>query len=139
MRVRKCFSFLFIFLLLQLCGMLAWSQTPAAPVSGNLHGQVTDPSGAAIPKASVVLTPAAASSTPIKAQANGQGQYEFKGLAAGQYTLNVIADGFSVYENDNVNITNQPLLLNVAMAIAVEQQKIQVSDTAPTVDVNPSD
>src|SRR6202453_1247531 len=139
MRVRKCFSFLFIFLLLQLCGMLAWSQTPAAPVSGNLHGQVTDPSGAAIPKASVVLTPAAASSTPIKTQANGQGLYELKGLPAGQYTLNVIADAFSVYENDNVVVTtNQALLLNVVMAIEVEQQKIQVSDTAPTVEVNPA-
>jgi len=139
MNVRKCFNFLFVFLLLQLCGVLAWSQTPAAPVSGNLHGQVTDPSGAAIPNAGVVLTPAAASSTPIKAQANGQGLYEFKGLPAGQYTLNVIADGFSVYENDNVVITtNQALLLNVVMAIEVEQQKIQVSDTAPTVDVNPA-
>jgi len=52
--------------------------------------------------------------------------------------LNVIAQGFAVYENDNVVIANQPLLLNVAMAIEVEQQKIQVSDTAPTVDVNPS-
>jgi hypothetical protein len=138
MILRKCICLIFGLLLY---ASLAVSQTPA-PVppatSGALRGQVTDPSGAAIPNASVVLTPAAASSTPIKAQANGQGQYEFKGLVAGQYTLNVIADGFSVYENDNVNITNQPLLLNVAMAIAVEEQKIQVSDTAPTVDVNPA-
>ncbi len=35
-------------------------------------------------------------------------------------------------------IADQPLRLNVAMAIEVETQKIQVSDTAPTVDVNPS-
>jgi hypothetical protein len=49
-----------------------------------------------------------------------------------------VAQGFSVYENDNVVITtDQPLRLNVTMAIEVEQQKIQVSDTAPTVDVNP--
>jgi hypothetical protein len=115
--------------------MVARGQT----ASGSLRGQVSDPSGAAIPNASVVLTPAAAGSTPIKAQANGQGQYEFRGLAPGQYTLNAVAQGFSVYENDNVVISaNQSLVLNVPMTIEVEQQKIQVEDTAPTVDVNPS-
>jgi hypothetical protein len=115
------------------------TQTAAAPAgSGALRGQVTDPSGAAIANASVVLTPAAVSSAPIAAQTNGQGMYEFKGLAAGQYTLTVVAQGFAVYENGNVVIaTDQPLRLNVAMAIEVEQQKVQVSDTAPTVDVNP--
>ena len=56
-----------------------------------------------------------------------------------QYTLNVIAEDSRVYENDSVVITAvKPLRLNVAMAIAVEEQKIQVSDTAPTVDVNPA-
>ncbi|MFY9791641.1 MAG: carboxypeptidase regulatory-like domain-containing protein, partial [Candidatus Sulfotelmatobacter sp.] len=61
------------------------------------------------------------------------------GLAPGQYTLNAFAQGFSVYENDNVVIpANQSLVLNVPMTIEVEQQKIQVEDTAPTVDVNPS-
>ena len=52
--------------------------------------------------------------------------------------MNVIAPGFSVYENDNVVIGAGPaMLLNVPMAIEVEEQKIQVSDTSPTVDVNP--
>ena len=102
MKLRKYLYLLFAFsfLLLIVLSSIAVAQTAA----GALRGQVSDPSGAAIPSASVVLTPAAASSTPIKAQANGQGQYEFKGLAPGQYTLNVIAQGFSVYENDNVVI-----------------------------------
>ncbi|MFY9947456.1 MAG: carboxypeptidase regulatory-like domain-containing protein, partial [Candidatus Sulfotelmatobacter sp.] len=135
MKVRQYLYFTLIFSLLQLCATVA----PAQTASGTLHGQVSDPSGAAIPNASVVLTPAAAGSAPIKAQANGQGQYEFKGLTPGQYTLNAFAQGFSVYENDNVVIpANQSLVLNVPMTIEVEQQKIQVEDTAPTVDVNPS-
>ena len=140
MKLEKCFCFILLVSLSLACAPLAVPQTPAAqPASGNLHGQVSDPSGAAIPNASVVLTPAAAGSAPIKTQANGQGQYEFKALPPGQYTLNVIAQGFSVYENDNVVISAGPAqLLNVAMAIEVEQQKIQVSDTAPTVDVNPA-
>ena len=107
--------------------------------SGVLRGQVVDPSGAAIANANVVLTPGAASSKPIPTQSNGQGQYEFKGLYTGTYTLTIVATGFSVYENDNVVIAgDQPQRLNVSMDIEVEQQKIQVSDTAPTVDVNPA-
>jgi len=143
MTVRKYFCFILIFVLLQVCATLAVAQAPAQTTppatAGILRGQVTDPSGAAIASANVVLVPAAAPSTPIKTQTNGQGLYELNGLAAGQYTLNVIAEGFSLYENDNVVIAaGQQLRLNVPMAIEVEQMKIQVSDTAPTVDVNPS-
>jgi hypothetical protein len=129
-----------ILLSLQLCATRAIAQTAASPAaSGTLRGQVTDPSGAAIANVSVIMTPAATSSTPIKAKTDGQGMYEFKGLAPGQYSLTVVAEGFALYENDNVVLAGaQPLRLNVAMTIQVEEQKIQVSDTAPTVDVNPA-
>jgi hypothetical protein len=122
------------FLIVFLCGLAlstSWAQTP-----GSLHGQVVDPSGAAITGATVVMTPAAGS--PIAVQSNAQGGYEFKSLPAGKYSLTVVAQGFSLYENDNVVIADQLLRLNVAMAIEVEAQKVQVSDTAPTVDVNPA-
>jgi len=132
-----CFA---VFVLLSQCATLSVSQTAAAPAtSGALRGQVTDPSGAAIAKATVIMTPAATSSTPIKTQSDGQGNYEFKALAPSQYSLTVVADGFSLYENDNVNIAaGQALRLNVPMNIQVEEQKINVSDSVPTVDVNPA-
>ncbi|MEY2394149.1 MAG: hypothetical protein QOF94_494, partial [Acidobacteriaceae bacterium] len=140
MSVRTYFCLVFLVLCVQLCATLAMSQAAAgAPTTGSLRGQVTDPSGAAIANANVVLMPAAAPSAPIKAQTDGQGQYEFNGVPAGQYTLNVIAQGFALYENDNVVIAaNQPLRLNLAMTIEVEQEKVQVSDTTPTLDVNPA-
>ncbi len=134
-------------LLLQLPVTLAAAQAAPAPAPATalaqtaasaLRGQVTDPSGAAIANADVVLLPAANPSATIKAKSNGQGLYEFTNLAPGQYTLNAIAAGFSVYENDNVVIAAQPMRLNIAMAIEVEREKIQVSGDAPTVDVNPA-
>jgi carboxypeptidase family protein len=82
------------------------------------------------------MTPATGS--PIVVQSNAQGAYEFKTLTPGKYTLTVSALGFTLFENDNVMIADQPLRLNVAMAIAVAEEKVQVSDTAPTVDVNPT-
>src|SRR5208337_4331943 len=119
MKVRTCFLFALVCL-----SMNSWpafaqgnpAQTASAQATtpqttnGSLHGQVTDPSGAAIAHANVVLVPSSTSAAPIKTQADGQGQYEFNSLAAGQYTLNVVAPGFSVYENGNVSITpGQPL------------------------------
>src|SRR5882762_9185202 len=102
-----------------------------------LRGQVTDPSGAAITNANVVITPVAGS--PVTTQTNAQGIYEFKGLAPGKYTLNVIAQGFTAYENDSVVITQGGAqTLNVSLTIEVEEQKVQVSDSTPTVDVNPA-
>src|SRR6202167_1915357 len=139
MKVRNCVYLALMVLSLPWCATLALSQT-AAPqaASGTLRGQVTDPSGAAIANASVIMTPAAISSSPIKTQTDGQGAYEFKGLAPGQYSLTVVAQGFALYENDNVvMIVTAPLRLNVAMNIEVEEQKVQVSDSAPTIDVNP--
>ena len=108
------------------------AQTPA----GSLRGQVTDPSGAAIPNATVVMTPATGS--PLTVPSSAQGYYEFKSLPSGKYILTVVAQGFNLYENDSVVIADQPLRLNVAMVIAVEEQKVQVSDTAPTIDVAPT-
>ena len=128
-----------LLLLLPLSLNAAPAQTAAGTAqtgSGTLRGQVTDPSGAAITGATVVMTPSAGS--PVTMQTNAQGVYEFKSLAPGKYSLTVVAQGFTLYENDNVAIADQPLRLNVAMAIEVAAQKVQVSDTAPTVDVNPA-
>ena len=121
--------FLFLFFL-RVSSLVA--QTP----SGALRGTVVDPSNAAIANASVVMTPATGS--PIVAPTNATGAYEFKSLAPGKYALTVSAQGFTLFENDNVVFTDQPLRLNVSMTIEVETQKVNVSDTAPTVDVNPS-
>jgi len=107
-----------------------------ADSSGALRGQVTDPSGAAISGASVIMTPATGS--PIVVQSNGQGMYEFKSLPAGKYTLTVAARGFTLYENNNVVVADQGMRLNVSMVIEVETQKVQVSENTPTVDVNPT-
>src|SRR6202049_1145346 len=128
-RYARCFVAVFLL-------FLSVSAVVAQSASGSLRGQVADPSGAAISGASVILTPATGS--PMVVQSNDQGMYEFKNLPAGKYILTVAAQGFTLYENDNVTIADQPLRLSVSMAIEVEQQKVQVSDTTPTIDVNPS-
>jgi Carboxypeptidase regulatory-like domain len=129
MKVEKC-----IWVIAIVVGCFAFVHAQAGGAA--LRGQVADPSGAAIPGASVIMTPA--NGPPIVTQSNGQGTYEFKNLAPGKYTLTVSASGFTLYENDNVTVADQPLRLNVSLNIEVETQKVQVSENAPTVDVNPT-
>ena len=138
MKLAK-YKAIFHTLFLVLVWVLVWAALASAqtPSAGALRGQVTDPSGAVISGANVILTPSTVGS-PIVVQSNAQGQYEFKTVPAGKYMLTVAAGGFTSYENDNVVIADQPLRLNVTMAIEVQTQQVQVSDTAPTIDVNPA-
>jgi len=117
--------------------LLTASLTAAQTGVGGLQGQVTDPSGAAIAKASVVLTPP--TGAPINATTSAQGYYEFKSLPPGTYVLNVLADGFNTFEKDDVVITaDQTTKQNVSLTIAVAETKVQVTDSGATVDVNPA-
>src|SRR4051812_13424296 len=131
MKVEYYLRSAFMIIVLLMCGYPSFAQN----AGGALHGQVTDPSGAAISGASIIMTPPGGA--PIVVQSNGQGMYDFKTLPAGKYTLTVSAPGFTLFENENVVVGDQALRLNVEMTIEVETQKVQVSDNAPTVDVNP--
>src|ERR1700678_225573 len=131
MKISKFISVAIMLASALLPSSLLFAQAPL----GGLHGQVTDQSGAVVTQADVALTPA--TGTPVSTKTDAQGMYEFKGLAPGEYTLDVVAPGFTLFENTKVEIATQALRLNVSLAIEVQTQKVQVTDTAPTVDVNP--
>ena len=109
----------------------------AQNAAGSLHGTVTDPSGAAVGGAAVIaLTPDGQAKT---ATTNRTGAYEITGLAPGKYTVTVSAPGFSDFAQDDLNIaagTSQ--LLNIPLSIAVEKEKVNVTDEGTNVDTNPS-
>src|SRR5215469_5376214 len=65
---------------------------PAQSPAGRLHGQITDPSGAVIPGASISLKNSSGLSIPAKS--DGVGNYDIKNLAPGKYTVSVSAKGF---------------------------------------------
>jgi hypothetical protein len=111
-------------------------QAPTATGTGTLRGQVTDPSGAAVVSATVlVTTPSGAATT---ATTNRDGVFEVTGLAPGKYGVKVIAPGFTTYENPGIDIAaGPPQKLNIAMSIEVQEQKVEVTDTTTKVDVNP--
>jgi len=104
---------------------------------GAIHGQVLDPSGGAVTGASIVFT--TPTGDTLAETTNQQGIFDRKGLAPGKYTVQVIAKGFAIYKNDDVEIAaGQIQQLNVKLEIEEQQEKVVVSDEAPTVDVAPA-
>jgi hypothetical protein len=105
--------------------------------SGTLRGLVTDPSGAVVPQATVTVTSSTGQTST--AVTNRQGVYELKGLAAGKYTVVVAAKGFAQREQQDVAIAaDQMRQLDLALDIAVEEQKVEVQEQAVNVNVDPS-
>jgi carboxypeptidase family protein len=126
-------TFLALFLLLA-AGFPARSFAQSA--AGTLRGTVTDPSGGAVPGASVVVT--AAGGEIVTVTTNRDGTYEVKNLAPGTYDVQVLAKGFAIFESKQVTITaNQIQKLDVPLAIEEQQQKVVVEGESPAVDVNP--
>ncbi|MEQ1947961.1 MAG: carboxypeptidase regulatory-like domain-containing protein [Bryobacteraceae bacterium] len=96
--------------------------------TGNLRGQVTDPSGAAIPAATVTVT--AANGDVKTVETNSNGAYSMNGLGAGKYTVRIIATGFSVYERGDLEFAQGRFTtLDVKLPLATAQQEITVTDT----------
>src|SRR5208337_3798847 len=67
--------------------------------SGTLHGQVSDPSGAGVPGASVQAV--SSSGQTSSGVARTDGSYEIRGLVPGKYTVRAQAKGFAIFEQQS--------------------------------------
>ena len=86
-RINRFFPFLFLFLL-SICSASAQS------ASGGVAGSVTDPSGAVIPGATVVITNSVSGFTRT-ATTDSKGQFQFFNVPFSPYRLAVTAPGFA--------------------------------------------
>ena len=99
--------------LLVLCGLLCGSTVAAT----GLTGKVTDPQGAAVPGATIRVLRQSDSSRH-ETQTDGQGQFVFPSLDAGEYRLIAEHSGFT------------PITEDIALAGGKQTQNIQFSSVA---------
>ena len=98
-----------------------------------IAGQVTDSTGAAIPKARVAITNRE-TGLERAAQSDVEGEFNFPQLAPGAYSLRVEAAGFAAQEIENVFADlGQRQTVNVTLRVAESRQTIEVNSVAPLI------
>jgi Carboxypeptidase regulatory-like domain len=129
-RFSICFSVL-------VCLFLAAANVRAQAPTGTLKGQITDPSGAAIANATVLVLPSEGAS--LTAKTDRDGFFEIKGIPPGTYKVQVMAENFATFEKTGVVIAaGHTVKLEVSLSIQAQEEKVVVTDEAATVELSPS-
>ncbi len=128
MRLLSALFFLFVFFGVN--GVVCRAQTGEAEIDGT----ISDPTGAAIPKAEVTLTNVETGvARTLTAEANGG--YRFAPVPPGTYKLEVKATGFQSETIQNLNINlGMHVDQNVTLRVGSAQQTVEVSAEVPIVD-----
>lgn len=96
--------------------------------AGQLHVEVKDQSGGALPAAGTLDNRAF--------QTDAQGQYDFQNLAIGRHRLEVSKPGFAT-QVISIDVTaNVPLSKTVTLGLASTSNSVDVVDTTPLMGVN---
>src|SRR5262245_48609244 len=107
--------------------ILTTALAAAQQARATLRGLITDELGAAIVGVNVTLTDSTGAQK--KTTTNGEGVYNFAGLAPGKYTLQANATGFAPSESKEVDITTGRQTLDLTLRVTIEE-KVTVADTA---------
>ena len=106
-----------------------WRPLPATAQSlttGDLTGTVTDPSGAVVPNAQVMLKNLDSGTTQTR-KTNAQGVYRFPLLSPGPYSVSVSATGFQTAQRTLALSVGQAVTANVQLELGATSQTVEVS------------
>ncbi len=130
------FAWMTIAMTMAFPSMVLVSVAQAQSQNGEVHGTVTDPTGALVPAATVVLSNAAGFSKSVTSGQNGT--FAFSGVAPGSYSLAVSAAGFAPASVENIKVVAGKWdVETVALQLPVDEQQVQVKDESLGVDHEP--
>jgi len=113
--------------LLSVAVLLLVSSAAGQAVYGSVFGTVTDPSGAALPKASIIVTSVERASS-TKGVTNDSGNYSVAQLLPGHYTVKAEAPGFRSSSVTDVPVhVDQTSRVDLRLAIGMVTEGITVS------------
>jgi hypothetical protein len=98
---------------------------------GTCTGTITDPQGAAVPKARVVLTEDA-TGLVYNLETNDSGSFTRPALKPGTYSVTVDAPGFQKAQQKGLLITaGAPVAMNLTLQVGSSTQTVEVTAAAP--------
>lgn len=104
-----------------------------AQSTSQLNGSVTDPSGATVPGAKIVLTDTA-TGLQRTTTSNSAGLYQFLDVPPGNYKLEAQASGFTSYLAAKVTlVVSTPSTLNIKFRVAGVEESVTVEGQAPLI------
>ena len=116
--------------------LLACHATLIGAVTGTISGTLKDPSGAAIPGASVTVTNTA-QGIQNKTTSDAKGTYAFPSLPVGRYDLQIQAAGFAPARRSGLAVdANSALQVDVTLAMAERTEEVTVSESAAHVETS---
>ena len=119
----------FFLLLISVSG---WAQINTA----TLAGTVTDPSGAHVLGATVVVE-SVSSGVRRETQTNSDGAFSVPLLQPGSYDIAVSKEGFRTFKNSGVNLViDQKATLNISLELGATSQAVTVTGEVPLVETN---
>jgi TonB family protein len=106
---------------------LAAVRLPGQNGSGKFSGTVYDPSGAAIPNATIIMIDHAVDTRDMTTS-DAAGRFEFTGLPAGEYEVEVMKPGFKLYTQPAVTLeAGRDFSLDAHLDIAAVDETVQVA------------
>ncbi len=128
----------FLALVLSLSLSFSLSAQSTGANTGSIKGSVLDPSGAAIPGATVeIRNPVTGYSQ--KAQTNATGAFEFDNIPINPYHVRVTANGFQASESDaEVKATVPVQLAPITLQIGAAKETVDVVEAGDLIETSPS-
>ena len=119
-------KFLIPCLALALLLPLAALRSTAQSLSGKITGTITDPSGAGVANATVIMHNHEAKTIDMTTS-DRDGNYLFKGLPAGNYEVQVVKPGFEVYHVNQVSLdADRDFIANFALQVGSVNERVTV-------------
>jgi hypothetical protein len=106
----------------------------AQQITGNIHGTITDPTGAVVDSA-LVTAKHVETGLARSASADQSGNYLLVELPVGHYRLEVVAKGFRKYMQEGISLdVNETATIPIHLQLGSETQQVEVNADASLVE-----
>src|SRR5512137_2120086 len=128
-------SFIWTAVILLILGISCSNSTSAQVAGGTLSGTITDPSGATVPQAKVVIKNVATGVERV-VTTNTEGFYTTPNLLPGGYQVTVSAKGFNTEIKTGIvmNVGAQQVF-DLVLHVGTPSTRVEVTTEAPAVQV----